>query len=74
MAHSSHKMMLVLCNIVLVLTTVLFALGYSASVRTEQGRMEQDAFCATVESMKRISTRYLETELDAAQDWAAYIQ
>ena len=74
MEHSAHKTMLVLCNLVLVLTTVLFALGYSTNVRIEQEQMEQDAFCATVESMKQISTRYLETELDAAQDWAAYIQ
>lgn len=51
-----------------------FAVVYSAEVRTEQEKADLDNFCSTVETMKQISVRYLDTELDDARDWAAYIQ
>ena len=36
-------------------------------------QMEIDSFCSAVESMKRISENYLETERGYVRDWAQYI-
>lgn len=57
-----------------MLAVIFFAVVYSAEVRTEQQKADLDNFCSTVETMKQISVRYLDTELDDARDWAAYIQ
>ena len=68
------KILLIFCNVILMLAVIFFAVVYSAEVRTEQEKADLDNFCSTVETMKQISVRYLDTELDDARDWAAYIQ
>ena len=68
------KIALILCNILLVVIGVVFVMRYSANVAATQVQMAHESFCNTVETMKQISERYLETELAGAKDWAAYIE
>ena len=68
------KVALTLCNIVLLLAVIFFAVRYSAGVQAEQQQTALDTFCTTVETMKQLSTRYLDTEENYARDWAAYIE
>ena len=65
---------LTLCNIILLLAVIFFAVRYSAGVQAEQEQMALDTFCTTVETMKQLSTRYLDAEENYARDWAAYIE
>ena len=68
------KIALILCNILLVIIGVVFVMHYSANVTATQKQMAHESFCNTVETMKQISERYLETERRGAEDWAAYIE
>ena len=72
--RSAGKLALILCNALLVLSVVAFVLYYTARVRTNQDRMVLGSFCDTVDTMKQISTRYLDSERSVVQDWAAYIE
>lgn len=66
--------MLILCNIVLMLIVVLFTVLYSRSAKASQEQIMLDNFCNTVETMKQMPVRYLSGELEAAGNWAAYIE
>lgn len=68
------KIVLILCNSALVLAVVAFVVHYTAGVRTDQESMARDSFCNTVETMKQLSVRYLDSEQRIAEDWAAYIE
>jgi len=68
------KVLLVLCNIVLMAGALLFAAVYTDRMRQNQEQMELDAFQTTVESMKQISANYLSGERQYAENWAAYIE
>ena len=70
----SGKIFLALCNVVLIAAAVIFAFLYSNNVRKDQEEMERSNFCTTIESMKQISIRYLDTETAAAKEWVAYIE
>ena len=77
--HNRHsertgKLLLVLCNVILLLAVIGFAIGYSSSVRADQQQTARDTFCSTVETMKQISIRYLDGERNYVRDWAAYIE
>lgn len=67
------KIALILSNILLVVIGVLFVMRYSANVTATQKQMAHESFCNTVETMKLISERYLTSERNSAEDWAAYI-
>lgn len=76
-AQKNKKMsrtLLILCNILLMMGALLFAVIYSNRMRQTQEQMELETFQATVESMKQVSANYLNTERKYAQDWAAYIE
>lgn len=68
------KLILIFCNVALVLSVVAFVVHYTTSVRTDQEAMLRDSFCDTVETMKQLSSRYLDSEKRVAEDWAAYIE
>ena len=68
------KIVLILCNSALVLAVVAFVVHYTAGVRTDRESMARDSFCNTVETMKQLSVRYLDSEQRIAEDWAAYIE
>lgn len=65
---------LVLCNILLMVLVVGFTVLYSSEARTDQEQLQLNNFCATVETMKRISSRYLDGEYETVEEWSAYIQ
>lgn len=62
-----------LCNIVLIVTVVLFTIKYQRDIYDRKEGDQLEGFCNTVETMKQISAQYLTTELDNAEAWAAYI-
>ena len=53
---------LILGNILLILVAITFVLYYATDVRRDREDMERDTFTSTVETMKQISVRYLDTE------------
>ena len=65
---------LVLANMVLILVAIAFVLYYATDVRREREEMERETFSSTIETMKQISVRYLDTERQSAENWAAYIE
>ena len=68
------RILLILCNVILMTGAVAFALLYSYNVRTNQEQMERDNFGVTMESMKQVSIRYLQRETSAVKEWASYIE
>ena len=62
------------CNAVLLLAVIFFATGYAHSVRRDQEQAERETFCSMIETMKQLSTRYLESEEHYVDDWVAYIE
>lgn len=68
------KILLVLCNVILMTSAVAFALLYSNTVSKNQEQLERDNFGVTIESMKQVSIRYLQRESSAAKEWASYIE
>lgn len=67
------KIILTMINIILIFTAIIFSWIYSRNLKIEKQKAQQEAFCATIESMKQISANYLTTELGYAKDWAKYI-
>lgn len=65
---------LILGNILLILVAITFVLYYATDIRRDREDMERDTFTSTVETMKQISVRYLDTERQSAENWAAYIE
>ena len=68
------RLVLVLCNVALVLAVVAFVVYYTSRVNADQAAMVRDSFCDTVETMKQLSSRYLDSEKRVAEDWVAYIE
>ena len=68
------KVALILCNAVLMMAAVLFTLFYSHNVKASQERLMLENFCTTVDTMKKISQRYLTDELVDARNWVDYIE
>ncbi len=67
------RLILVLCNAVLILGAVFASFAYAREFRKESRKLQMDAFCGTVESMKQLSESYIYTEKGYVDDWAAYI-
>lgn len=72
--NHTEKLLLIASNIILLLAVIFFSIGYSASVREDQEENERETFCATIETMKEISIRYLDSEKHYVDDWVAYIE
>ena len=68
------KIVLILCNVILLLAVIFFSVKYSANVQQEQEQAAREAFCTTIETMKQLSARYLDIEENYAKDWAAYME
>ena len=67
------KIMLLLCNVILIAATITAALLYSGYIRKNQEESKTDAFIRMIESMKQVSQNYLDRERGYVKDWAAYI-
>ena len=67
------KIMLLLCNVILIAVTVTAALLYSGYIRKTQEASKTDAFIRMIESMKQVSQNYLDSERGYVRDWASYI-
>lgn len=67
------KGILLFCNIILILGSVLSVFIYSENFRKENRKMQMETFSSTIESMKKVSENYLYTERGYADNWAEYI-
>lgn len=70
---TAAKYILVIVNILLILTAIIFSWSYSQNQKKKQEQTELDAFCGTVDAMKQISDNYLRMELGYVKNWAQYI-
>lgn len=68
------KLLLVLCNVLLMTAVVLFTAWYTQDTRATQEQLIEDNFCNMVESVKQLSVRHLSGELENAGYWADYIE
>lgn len=64
------KGILLLCNIILILGSVLSVFIYSENFRKENRKMQMETFSSTIESMKKVSENYLYTERGYVDNWA----
>lgn len=72
-ADKKFKIMLLLCNVILIVATVTAAGMYSNYIRRTQEESKTDAFIRMIESMKQVSQNYLDSERGYVRDWAAYV-
>ena len=66
--------LLVLCNAALIAAAVLFTVWYSRNIQQEKELSMKEAFCSNVDTMRQISERYLDEQLDNANSWKSYIE
>lgn len=64
---------LIISNVFLIMSAVVFTLSYSTYMRNQQRETRQESFVTAVESMKQISRNYIANEQGYVSDWAAYI-
>ena len=69
----NRKIVLVLCNLLVILLAVAVSVSYARQLHREQRSTKRDEFIATVESMKSVSQNYLDSERGYAENWSAYI-
>ncbi len=67
------NILIVIFNIILMAGAVTSSYIYTKNMEKENYKLQVDAFCSTVESMKQISQNYLKNEKGYVNDWAAYI-
>lgn len=72
-ADRKLKIVLFLCNVILIAVTVTAAGLYSGYIRRTQDEARRDAFIRMVESMKQVSQNYLDSERGYVRNWASYI-
>lgn len=68
-----QKIILVICNIILAVITVAAAGVYSRHTYKTQEETKEADFIRMVDSMKRVSQNYLNSERGYVTDWAGYI-
>lgn len=66
--------LLILCNVLLIAAAVGFTVRYSRSIQEQKEAVSLQNFCANVDTMRQISERYLDGELENAKSWKAYIE
>ena len=69
----TYKIVLWVCNLVLMAVAVAASALYANHVRAEQLESKKADFVSTVESLKSVSQNYLDSERGYVQNWAAYI-
>ena len=72
-ADKKLKIILLLCNVILIAVTVTASVLYSGYIRRSQEAAKTDTFLRMIESMKQISQSYLDNERGYVRDWASYI-
>ena len=66
--------LLILCNALLIAAAVLFTVQYSKNIQAHKEAVSRQSFCTNVDTMRQISERYLDQELENAKSWKAYIE
>lgn len=69
----TYRIILWICNVVLMLVAVTASVIYAHNVRTSQVQGKKQDFIMTVESMKSVSQNYLDSERGYVKDWAEAI-
>ncbi len=67
------KLILLICDIVLITVTIAAVVIYSGHIRKSQMEIKTEDFIRTIETMKQVSQNYLNSERGYVKDWAAYI-
>lgn len=65
---------LIASNVLLIVAAIFMAAAYYGHIERKQLQSEVDAFCATMESMKQITSNHLQMERQHVLDWASYIE
>lgn len=71
--NRKSKIILLICNIILIIATVTAAWLYSAYIYKTQEETRVTDFFRTVDSMKQVSKNYIDSERGYAKDWSGYI-
>ena len=64
---------LVLFNVIMIIVAVVSSAIFSVRVRTERQNTKISGFVSTIESMKKLSQTYLDSERGYVRNWASYI-
>ena len=67
------KLLLLICNAAIIAVMLTATIFYSGQINTSQKETKTEAFIRTVESLKQVSTNYLNGERGYAKNWAHYI-
>lgn len=67
-------LLLVLCNVALILSAVLFTVEYSRGVQRQKEAATKERFCSNVDTLRQISEHYLDEQLANVESWKTYIQ
>lgn len=70
---NNSKVILILCNIVLIAIMIVAAVIYSRHIYKGQEENKKAGFIRTIESMKQVSQNYLDSEMGYVKDWSTYI-
>lgn len=70
---NNSKVILILCNVILIAIMVVAAVIYSRHIYRGQEENKKAGFIRTIESMKQVSQNYLDSEMGYVKDWSAYI-
>ena len=75
-AKLSHmqKVSLIILNVMLIIAAVVASGFYTHYINKKQRDMRADSFVSTIETMKQVTTNYLDTEKGYADNWAHYIE
>lgn len=68
-----RKVILLVCNIFLIVTTIAATWAYSSHMDQVQKEAKTAEFIRTIETMKQVSRNYLDSERGYAKNWASYI-
>lgn len=71
--RSALGIALVLFNIIMMIIAVVSSAAFSVRVRTERQDAKISEFVSTIESMKKLSQTYLDSERGYVRNWASYI-
>ena len=71
--RSALGVALVLFNIIMMIIAVVSSAAFSVRVRTERQDAKISEFVSTIESMKKLSQTYLDSERGYVRNWASYI-
>ena len=70
---SIKKILLLLCNIIMIVEAILSSYSYSITTRNKSVALRLDNFCNSTDSMKQLTESYLYAEKGYVDNWAYYI-